>query len=424
MAAYVVAFEQRLDDLCARRWAPYAVLLERLAQRLVLDAAPRRLHGAQQRGLGIGLWRLRLFAHQIRHVRSALPLLEGWQRAFLGVGRALSPLRAFRALRSRGRGGAVRGCRRGIRLLEHSAPARLRNHLAAHAEGHVGRLAVHRGGGEAAVGVEHGDEAARHQVIDILLQVRQRPRRHPCGDDGVVVGDAARVEHLLAFQQFLAAQGAEQVAVGLADAVEDGLALAVDVVAQIGGIDTRIGGHLLFVQTLDDLQCQVGRVAKLLVTLHLQTRQVKQPRRRLRTVLSAHARHGERRLAYAVHGRAGLSLVREAAAHSALGAFLLRFRFTALVVAVVRHGGEHRVAVARGEHPVGLRPEVFYLLSAAHDERQCWRLHAAYRERRYAAFLPAVFQGVQARGVHAQQPVADGAAEARLVEVAVFLGRV
>ena len=63
--------------------------------------------------------------------------------------------------------------------------------------------------------------------------------------------------------------------------------------------------------------------------------------------------------------------------------------------------------------------EVLDLLLAADDEGQCGCLHAADAE--HLSPFGAVFECVEPRGVHTQQPVADGAAESGLVERLVFV---
>ena len=57
--------------------------------------------------------------------------------------------------------------------------------------------------------------------------------------------------------------------------------------------------------------------------------------------------------------------------------------------------------------------EVFDLLLTLHDEGEGGGLHTAYGE--HLAVL-SVLEGVETGGVHAEHPVADGAAQACLVE--------
>ena len=50
------------------------------------------------------------------------------------------------------------------------------------------------------------------------------------------------------------------------------------------------------------------------------------------------------------------------------------------------------------------------------DKGQCRRLHATYGEGRGLVLAAAIFEGIETGGVHAEEPVADSAAQAGLVE--------
>ena len=108
LATYIAPLEQRLYDAGTRRRTAYAVLFHRRPQRLVLYKTPCRLHGAQQRGLGVGLRGLRPFLRERGRVRALLALDEGGEGA--GIGRSL----------------VFRHCR----LLENDTPALGCNHFA------------------------------------------------------------------------------------------------------------------------------------------------------------------------------------------------------------------------------------------------------------------------------------------------------
>ena len=75
------------------------------------------------------------------------------------------------------------------------APPRVEYCLPAHFKFHVAGLAYHGGGGKLAVRIEHADEAARHQVVDVALHVGESGGGYARGYDGVVVGHFRRVEH-------------------------------------------------------------------------------------------------------------------------------------------------------------------------------------------------------------------------------------
>ena len=86
---------------------------------------------------------------------------------------------------------------------------------------------------------------------------------------------------------------------------------------------------------------------------------------------------------------------------------------------LARRGREQRVAVGSGQHPVRLRLEVGYLLVAPDDEGERRGLHAA--DAQHLLALTAIFQCVEARAVHAEQPVADGPAQSGHVETLILL---
>lgn len=126
----------------------------------------------------------------------------------------------------------------------HGTPAGFEYQATGGAEGHVGCLTLHGGGGKTAVGIEHGDKTTDYEVVNIALHVGKVMSSYAGGNDSVVVGHLRRIEHLFALQEFGTAQGHEQFAVLTADAVEYGTALGVNVVRQEGGVDTRISSHL------------------------------------------------------------------------------------------------------------------------------------------------------------------------------------
>ena len=76
--------------------------------------------------------------------------------------------------------------------------------------------------------------------------------------------------------------------------------LGIHVVAQVGGVNTRIGGHLLLVERLHGLQRHIHGYAELLVTFRLQLTQVKQRLGQLPALLLGYSGHGEGCPLYAV----------------------------------------------------------------------------------------------------------------------------
>ena len=73
----VAALVERLDNGSTRGRTSDAVFLHRLAEFFVVHIAPCRLHGAEQRGLGEGFGRSRLFLCERGCVRACFPLLKG-----------------------------------------------------------------------------------------------------------------------------------------------------------------------------------------------------------------------------------------------------------------------------------------------------------------------------------------------------------
>ena len=133
---------------------------------------------------------------------------------------------------------------------------------------------------------------ATHLVVDLLFGKTQSCRNHTRRDDGMVVGDLAVVEHLLALGQLLARQGRGVFGI-VGQPRQDVGTLGIDVITQIGGIHTRISGVFLLVETLDGLQGLVGRHVVFLVAFHLQRGQVIEPWRSFGAFLGGDVGHGE-----------------------------------------------------------------------------------------------------------------------------------
>ena len=239
----------------------------------------------------------------------------------------------------------------------------------------------------------------------------------------MVVRDLRIIEHLLRLRQ---GSSLQRCGPGLIppQPLQDGRAFRIDVIAQEGSIYTRISRDLLLVERLNGLQRVVGRVGKLLVALHLQGGQVKQTERGFTPLLLRHGGDGERRVLDACQqllaprtvgygvDTAVLFLLPGLLAGSQGFLLLLGFQCQ-FFVALADEGRESGVAVDGIEHPILFGHEVLYLQLAVHDEGQRRCLHPS--DGKYLAVLP-VFHGIQARGIHAQQPVADGTAQARFVQ--------
>ena len=169
------------------------------------------------------------------------------------------------------------------------------------------------------------------------------------------------------------------------------------------------------------LQRVVSRVAELAVALHLQRCQVEQSGRSLLSLFLLDVGDGEGQGPDALQQSLALfpvgyrvdARVWPVGCGLASGGLPLLFLGGQVLVTLPDDGREGGVAVDRAQLPRLLGDEVLYLQLAVDDECQRGGLHPPDGQH-----LPplAILQGVQARGVHAQQPVADGPAQPGLVE--------
>ena len=194
----------------------------------------------------------------------------------------------------------------------------------------------------------------------------------------MVVGHFAVVEHLFALGQFLSCccqllyQGQVfllAVDFCLTHTIENLRTFGVDVVGKKLGVHTRIGSKFLLVEALYELERHVGRIAELLVAVHLQRCEVVEVRWRLGAFLLGDSSHGE-----------GLS----GDGAECFLAFLLAGEFTAC-------GSKLCVAIDGGKHPVGFWLEVVDFFLSVHDECKGGSLHTSYAEH---LSVLSVFQGV------------------------------
>ena len=274
-------------------------------------------------------------------------------------------------------------------------PSRVIDFLARSLPLHLPDSALHCGSREEAVGIEHTDKATGHQVVHLGFHLRHALGLHARRDDGMMVGDLAVVEHLLALGQFLSLDALHQGEIGL-HAVEYLRTFGIDVVTQEGGVHTRISGELLLVKALDKLQGGVGAEAELLVAFHLQAGEVEQAGRGFRPLLSLYIGDAHGQVADSIQG--GLSLLPGGKA----------------AVALLHHGRKDRVPVEGGKHPIRNGHKVLNLLLACHNEGKRGGLHTSHAE--HLVHAGCIFLRIEACGVHAQQPVADGTHEACFVK--------
>ena len=238
-------------------------------------------------------------------------------------------------------------------LLPDHPPAGLQDFLTRHLEFYAVDFAQDSRCRELAVVQEDTDKAACHEVKDLALSIAQVLGDDTRGDDGMVVGDLRRVEDALRLLQRFATDGLDERCVGchagelgLVETVHGLRTLGVDVIREVLGVHTRIRRVFLLIQCLDEVQCHLGRKAEFAVAVHLQTRQVVELRRLLLAFFLLHLGDGE---GLALDGLEGLF------------PFLLAGELSF-------SGGKCRIAVDRGQHPVGFGLEVVYLLLAVDDE--------------------------------------------------------
>ena len=293
-------------------------------------------------------------------------------------------------------------------LLIHHSPASVKNLLTRHFELNSAVVCCHftQHGGcrEFAIGIENGNESQSHQIVNIPFGVAKAcARDDTCGDDGVVVGHFRGVEHLLRLLQCLATQRSHEFGIGclvaelrLEKTVHDARTLWIDIVREVSGVHTRIGGQFLLIKTLDEIQRHLGRIRELLVAIHLKRGEVVELWRRFGTFLLLHTRHRER----------------------LAGNLLEGFLTLLLTVEPSLRGGEGGIAINRCQHPIRFGLERVDFLLSVHDERQRGRLNTTDGE--HLTVLP-VLQSIEPSGIHAQNPVADGTREASQIEWLVFV---
>ena len=179
---YVTAAEQRLQYRRAAGGAAYAVFLHGSTQFLVFHKLAGGLHCAQQRCLGVVWWRRGVLLGECGFVGTRLAFFECRQQSLGGF------RRVWRCVRSVCRGLLLVGLVLFL-LSEDHAVAGVEYLLARNLELYAACLSLNGGGGELTVGVEDGDKAAHHEVIDIALRVCKSRGDDARGYDGVVVGN-------------------------------------------------------------------------------------------------------------------------------------------------------------------------------------------------------------------------------------------
>ena len=179
----------------------------------------------------------------------------------------------------------------------------------------------------------------------------------------------------------------------------------VNIIGEIGSIHARIGRYTLLVKRLNEFQRLVGRESVFLVTLHLETRQIKEFRCRLCALLLLHSGDAERIILYRRHQT--LALLQRSN-----GIFIF---FRGQLCA------KQRITIHRFQLPIRLRHETLYLRLPLHHQCQSRSLHTPDREH-LSVFSRStrITYSVRARGVHPQKPITDSAHQSSLVEMLVI----
>ena len=277
LTADIIALKQRLDDVRTCGGAADAILFHQLAQRLVVYETASRLHGPEQRGFGVGLWRGGLFLYERWLMWPALALSEGWQhglfRRFFLRGLFILLLAAL--------------------PLEDGAPSWLQNLSTGGLEIDLGRGACDGRCCDLTVGIKSGNETSRHKVIHPSL-IGRKPCRcsRTGGDDGVVIRHLLVVKHPLVLRDRCSGEWCGQGGV-IGHPFQYSGHLRVKVFAEVRRVYARVGGHLLFIEGLDQAQRLLGRERETAVALDLQGGQVEELWGRLTALLFRDIGHGE-----------------------------------------------------------------------------------------------------------------------------------
>ena len=304
--------------------------------------------------------------------------------------------------------GVVLGLVLGARLLAvDGAPAGLDQHPAAGAEHVLGHGGLHAGALELRVGVEDGQEALGHEVVDLQLV-----RAHAAevvlglgGDDRVVVLDLGVVDHAPQRQLRPGPPRTPRPCVG--GVVAHQLGDRLDLLDHVAGHEARVGARVgerlvLLVELLRRGQRAAGGEAVQRVGVALQRGEVVEQLRALGLLLGLQLGDHAGLALGLLDDLRGLVLGDPLAAHVAAG------------VDALTAGGEQRL-----HQPVGLGLELADLDLSAGHQRQRGRLHAAERDRAVEGRAQADRRG--AGGVHPHHPVGLRARARGVLEAAHLL---
>ena len=205
----VAALVERLDDGGSRGRTTDAVFFHRLTEFFVVDIATSGFHSAQERCFCEGLGRSGFLLRERGDVRACFAFGERGKGAFFFAAHNSNsglPLGSGALPFGRNHSTSIallRCCPTlfGIVFWKKHTPTLFDNDFAGSSEGNARSFAIDSGGGKAAIGIEHGDEALHNEVVDIALHIGETVGLNASGDDGVVIGDFGIVEHLFRFAQ-------------------------------------------------------------------------------------------------------------------------------------------------------------------------------------------------------------------------------
>ncbi len=231
------------------------------------------------------------------------------------------------------------------------------------------------------------------------------------------------IENLFGFQQCSSCQRGCKCLV-IAQTFQNSGAFGIDIITQIGSVYTWIGSHFLLIQGLDNFQRFISGIGKFLVTFHLQRSQVKQAERCLPPLLLGDTCHCKRRILNLRQQSKPTLVVGNGVDTSILffffrflagsyGLFLLLGFQYQLLLAFPDNGRESSISIDGFQLPVLLGNKMLYFQLTVYNQCQCRRLHTA--DRKYLSVLP-ILHGVEAGGIHPQQPVANGTRESGFVQ--------
>ena len=202
-------------------------------------------------------------------------------------------------------------------------------------------------------------------------------------NNGMVIGHFRFIENLFSLGNFCFQQGfCKQFVVF--NSFQNIRNFRIHIVAQISCIHTWISCNLLLIQTLDNFQRFVGRIAEFLIAFNLQRSQIEQSWSRFSTFFG-------RNISNVKIGRTNRI--------KKVGSFFYTGKPTF-------GSRKNSIAINGFQFPVSLRLEILNFQLTVHNQRQSRGLNPP-NGKNLTVF--AVFQCIKSRGIHAQKPIANSA---------------